>query len=379
MTRLTMLIAVVGMLVTGSSGAETAWEKIAPYFSPPAKFAGDFGEYRSPLVFDGGKRVKSVADWRKRRKEILDAWHKVMGAWPALVEKPTVETVQTKRRDGFTQKTVRVDIAAGRKTNGYLLVPDGPGRRPAVLVVYYDPETGAGLKPGQTGRDFGYALTKRGFVTLSIGWPRAEARATAGHVQPLSYLAYVAANCYEAMARLGEVDPKRIGVTGHSFGGKWAMLAACLYEKFACAAVSDPGIVFDEKRGNVNYWDPWYLGYEAGRTRKRGLPSKGNPAIGAYKRLVDAGRDLHELHALMAPRPFFVSGGAEDAPRRWKALNHTIAVNRLLGCRHRVGMTNRKGHSPTPESNEQLYGFFEHFLNVKGAAAVKSTRAERRR
>ena len=94
-----------------------------------------------------------------------------------------------------------------------------------------------------------------------------------------------------SMARLAEVDPKRIGVTGHSFGGKWAMFAACLYEKFACAAVSDPGIVFDEKRGNVNYWDPWYLGYEAGRTRKRGLPSKANPAIGSYKRLVAGGRD----------------------------------------------------------------------------------------
>ncbi len=25
-------------------------------------------------------------------------------------------------------------------------------------------------------------------------------------------------------------------------------------------------------------------------------------------------------------------------------------------------MTNRKGHSPTEESNEQIYLFFEHFL-----------------
>lgn len=372
MNRPVMLVAVVAALAVRLIAAETAWEKIAPYFSPPAKFAGDFGEYRSPLVFDNGKRVRSAADWRKRRKEILDAWHKVMGAWPPLVEKPTIETVDTKRREDFTQRTVRVDIAAGRKTNGYLLVPDGRGRRPAVLVVYYDPETGAGLKPGKTGRDFGYALTKRGFVTLSIGWPRAEATAKAADLQPLSYLAYVAANCYGAMARLGEVDPKRIGVTGHSFGGKWAMLAACLYEKFACAAVSDPGIVFDEKRGNVNYWDPWYLGYEAGRKRKRGLPSKGNPAIGAYKRLVDGGRDLHELHALMAPRPFFVSGGAEDGPRRWKALNHAVAVNRVLGCRNRVAMTNRKGHSPTSESNEQLYRFFEYFLTGGGRGSLES-------
>ena len=34
-------------------------------------------------------------------------------------------------------------------------------------------------------------------------------------------------------------------------------------EKFAAVAVSDPGIVFDETRSNVNYWEPWYLGFDA--------------------------------------------------------------------------------------------------------------------
>ena len=78
---------------------------------------------------------------------------------------------------------------------------------------------------------------------------------------------------------------------------------------------------------------------------------------------IAVGYNLHELHALMAPRPFLVSGGAEDTPSRWRALNHTVAVNRLLGIEHRVAMTNRQGHSPTPESNEQIYQFFECFLH----------------
>jgi len=65
---------------------------------------------------------------------------------------------------------------------------------------------------------------------------------------------------------------------------------------------------------------------------------------------------------LMAPRPFLVSGGSEDTPERWKALNHTIAVNEVLGYKNRVAMSNREGHSPTAESNEQIYRFFEHFL-----------------
>ena len=49
--------------------------------------------------------------------------------------------------------------------------------------------------------------------------------------------------------------------------------------------------------------------------------------------MIEDGRDLHELHALMAPRPFLVSGGSEDPPERWKALNHAVAVNKLLGLR----------------------------------------------
>jgi hypothetical protein len=64
----------------------------------------------------------------------------------------------------------------------------------------------------------------------------------------------------------------------------------------------------------------------------------------------------------MAPRPFLVSGGSEDPPKRWQPLNHTIAVNKVLGFENRVAMTNRKAHGPTEESNEQLYLFFEHFL-----------------
>lgn len=78
--------------------------------------------------------------------------------------------------------------------------------------------------------------------------------------------------------------------------------------------------------------------------------------------MLSKGFDLHELHALMAPRPFLVSGGSEDPPKRWQALNHSIEVNRMLGYKNRVAMTNRPEHSPNAESNEVIYQFFEHFL-----------------
>jgi hypothetical protein len=56
------------------------------------------------------------------------------------------------------------------------------------------------------------------------------------------------------------------------------------------------------------------------------------------------------------------SSDAEDPPKRWQPLNHTVAVNTLLGYSHRVAMTNRPTHAPTEESNAQIYAFFEYGL-----------------
>lgn len=366
-----LLPLAVGLLLTPTArgddkpAASPTWQKIAPYFTPPPEYAGKMGDYRPPLLFADGTPVKTPADWQRRRQEILDHWHKVMGPWPKLIDRPKVETVETKPRDGFSQNKVRVEVAPGQMADGYLLVPPGDGPFPAVFVPFYEPETSTGLKNSDKLRDFALQLTERGFVTLSIGSPGGDARKpdTAGNVlQPLSYLGYVAANAYNALAAMPNVDPKRIGVVGHSYGGKWALFGSCLYDRYAAAVWSDPGIVWDEPRGNVNYWEPWYLGLGPATNRKPGLVTADNPRTGAYKALVETGHDLTELHALMAPRPFLVSGGSEDGPGRWVALNHAIAVNKLLGHDDRVGMTNRKAHDPTPESNEAIYLFFEHFL-----------------
>jgi dienelactone hydrolase len=354
----------VGVGESLAADSASPWKQIEPFFAPPAGFANDFGSYKSPLTFRDGRPVKSAADWTKRRAEILEYWNQVMGPWPPLIEKPKIQFLEQTRRENLAQHRVRIEIAEGREAEGYLLIPDAKGPLPAVLVPYYEPETSVGLSTNRL-RDFGYQLARRGFVTLSIGSPGGDARKPAvGAVscQPLSFLAYVAANCANALAALPDVDPRRIGVVGHSYGGKWAMFASCLYEKFACGVWSDPGIVFDETRPNVNYWEPWYLGQEAGRQRKPGVPTPENPRGGAYQQLIESHHDLHELLALMAPRPFLVSGGSEDPPERWRALNHVVGVNRLLGHTNRVAMTHRPGHTPTPESNEQIYRFFEHFL-----------------
>ncbi len=361
----------------------TAPSVIQAFLQPPAEYEGKFGDYRSVLKFDDGSPVRTPQDWLRRRAEILRYWHGVMGAWPALVEKPQIKYQEKEQVKNFTRHKVEIEVIPGRLVGPqYLLIPDGQGPFPAVVITWYNSTDSAGLNPKVRDKfDFGYQLAQRGFVTLCVGnVGSADPRIVDGKagVQPLSYLAYAAANCRNALANLPQVDPRRIGILGHSFGGKWAMFASCLNEQFACAVWGDPGIVWNEKDPNANYWEKWYLGYDfsqpAERQRRPGVVTKDNPRTGAYKQLVAAGRDLHELHALMAPRPFLVSGGGQDRPDHWTALNHTIAVNTLLGHTGRVGMTMRDGHTPTPEANRQAFAFLEHFLKPPQQPAMKQSR-----
>jgi len=355
---------------------DALWRRLEKHFQPPAEMAGKLGPYRSPLQFADGTAVKSPDDWSRRRREILAAWQKRLGPWPPLVERPAVKRLESAQRDGYVQHHVHVQISPeGKVADGYLLIPPGPGPFPAVLVPFYEPLTSIGQGArGQGTHDYGLQLVRRGFVTLSIGTPGSveqvgldtrELLVEAGRRQrrqPLGLLAYAAANCRTALAQMPQVDPARIGIIGLSYGGKWSMFASCLHEKFACAVWSDPGIVFDEKNANVNYWEPWYLGYDPRTTRKPGIPSAANPRTGLYKEMIEAGEDLVDLHALTAPRPVLVSGGTEDPPRNWQALNHLVAVNDVLGAKHRVAMTKRQTHVPTAEALDLELAFLEYWL-----------------
>ncbi|MGI6573870.1 MAG: prolyl oligopeptidase family serine peptidase [Fermentimonas sp.] len=346
-----------------------AWNTIKPYFIPPPEFQGEYGDYRSTRLFYNGDSVRTAEDWSERAREIRDKWMEMMGEWPAILINQTFEIIATEKREDFTQHRVRFYWTPNEQTEGYLLIPDGEGEKPAVITLFYEPETAIG--DGKPDRDFAYQLTKRGFVTLSLGTTKTTLNRTFSiyypgienaTLQPLSALAYAAANALEVLAKVREVDPDRIGVMGHSYGGKWAMFAACLYPKFACAVWSDPGIVFDESKGsNVNYWEPWYLGYYPPPWTNT-WSKTGEQGKGLYPKLRSEGYDLHELHALMAPRPFLVSGGSSDPVERWIPLNHTIAINELLGFDNRVAMSNRPDHAPNEASNEIAYAFLDYFL-----------------
>jgi RNA polymerase sigma factor (sigma-70 family) len=347
-------------------GAAELWRVLAPHFQPPAEYAGDFGPHRPVLRFYDGTPVRTAADWKRRRAEIRGKWDAMMGPWPPLIEEPEVEHLSAERGENFTRHELRVKLAPQwTPWHCYLLVPDGKGPFPAVVTVYYYPEVAVGLVPPRKPQlksdtaDYALRLARRGFVALSLGWhpekdgPHCYPDYGKPQLQALSFFAYVAANAYNLLAGREDVDPRRVGIVGHGFGGKWALFGASLCEDYACGAWSEAGVtIFNPTEHDANYQERGYLGQER----------VGAGGRSAYDMIREGGHDLHELQALMAPRPFLVSGGRCDGPVRWQALNHIIAVNRLLGYENRVAMTNRREVQQDEESLNVLYVFLEYFL-----------------
>ena len=219
---------------------EKIWEKISPCFYPAEGYNNSLGSYRSPLKFYNGDPVETDADWKRRRKEILSRWNEMLGEWPSLIKNQKMLILETSQEEGFVNHRVKFNWLPGKPTEGYLLIPEGKGKKPAVVIVFYEPETAIGK--GKAYRDFAYQLVKRGFVTLSIGTTETTNSKTYSlyypdiqnsTVQPLSVLAYAAANVWYALSKRPEVDRHRIGIMGHSYGGKWS----CIYVKQPCASM----------------------------------------------------------------------------------------------------------------------------------------------
>ena len=55
---------------------------------------------------------RTAVDWAKRRQEILTAWHDTLGAWPPLLDRPKVESLDKVRREAGSGRWRAVRSAA---------------------------------------------------------------------------------------------------------------------------------------------------------------------------------------------------------------------------------------------------------------------------
>jgi hypothetical protein len=249
-------------------------------------------------------------------------WEEMIGKLPAPTMPPNVRSRKTIDDPDFTGYEVVIDVYPDVIAAGILLLPkdlEANEKRPVVVCqhglegVPMDTITTSG-EPYKYYKAFSAKLAKRGFIVYAPQNPyRGEDRFRMIQRQSnpmkrslFSYIIRQHERTLEWLATLPNVDPKRIGFYGLSYGGKTAVrVPPILHELYACSICSADFNEWVRKNASIddNYsymftpeWEmfEWNLGHVA---------------------------NYAELANLMVPRPFMVERGHDDgvAPDEWVA------------------------------------------------------------
>ncbi len=313
------------------NAANTDESKATPYTSLP-----------DPLLFEDGTMVKTIEQWKRRRLEIFEDFDReIYGrvprrtpsvSWEIFSETDTVNghyPVTTKQLIGHVDHSVypaiTVDIRMTLTTPKAINVPvpviiefgwefpmgfrkrqpDEPSWQQQVLEKGWgyailvptsiQDDHGAGLRQGIIG------LVNKGEPRKLDDW---------GALRAWAWGASRAIDYFETDPR---VDEKRIVITGLSRYGKAALVALAYEPRIAIGFIGSSGAggakilrrVFGEQVENLasseeyHWFAPNFIKY-AGPLTALDLPV-----------------DAHELIALCAPRPVFISVGSPDVEGQW--------------------------------------------------------------
>ena len=296
-----------------------------------------------PLVFENGTPIETQKDWENRRLELMELFDLEMYGrtpenlpgvtWELIWEKDTligsIETRYRKMRgivdnSGFPSISVVIDFEYGVPKNVDKLVPlvmefgwiwpAGMQRPPAppgprwqeqllasgwgfgvIIPTSFQADNGAGLRSGIIG------LVNKGEPRKLDDW---------GTLKAWSWGASRALDFLETDPK---VDKSKIGIEGLSRYGKAALVAMAYEPRFSIGLIGSSGAggakllrrTFGEQvenlagSGEYHWFAPNFIKY-AGPLNQNDLPV-----------------DAHELIALCAPRPVFISVGSPTVEGQW--------------------------------------------------------------
>lgn len=313
------------------NAANTDESKATPYTSLP-----------NPLVFKDGTPVTTPEQWEKRKLEIFEDFDReVYGRVPADTPAVTWEVVKQ-------EKTVDADIPVITKTlvghvdnaafsaiivdiQMTLTTPKNPDGAVPVILEFgwnFPPWSGRRQQDGPTWQQqvlqkgWGYAVLiptsvqadngaglREGIIGLvNKGQPR-----KLDDWGALRAWAWGASRAMDYFESDPVVDAKRVAIEGLSRYGKAALVTLAYDERFAIGCIGSSGAggakilrrVFGEQvenlasSGEYHWFTPNFIKY-AGPLTPLDLPV-----------------DAHELIALCAPRPVFISVGSPDVEGHW--------------------------------------------------------------
>ncbi|HTE24635.1 dienelactone hydrolase family protein [Flavitalea sp.] len=291
-------------------------------------------QYQLPelLKTTGNKIVNEKNTWEKtRRPEIIKQFEdNVYGQMPKSYDqiKYSVVSMNNKAMDGkATLKEVVIEVSDNNKSvkiNLVLFVPNRIGKKvPAFLLINNRPKENTDptravkseFWPAEMVIDSGYAIAafhvsdlapdnKDSFANgLLRLYP--EQLSAANGMRAIGAWAWGASRVMDYLETDKQIDAKRVGIVGHSRGGKASLWAAAQDKRFAlcvsnCSGNSGAAIArrkFGETIARINTSFPYWFttNYKKYNDNEEALPV-----------------DQHMLLALIAPRPLYVTNATKD-------------------------------------------------------------------
>ena len=333
--------------------------------NPQAPNAANYDESKAnpypnlpdPLVLKNGKQVKTAKVWwNKRRPEIVaDFDSEIYGRLPSRTPKVTWEVTSTTREMNGDTPVITKQLVGHVDNASYPLITvdiqlrlstpaNATGPAPVMLELAwgFGPSSAPSWQQQVLAKGWGYALLSPTSVQPDNGAGLTQGIiGLVNHSQPrklddwgaLRAWAWGASRALDYLETDKSVDARQVGLEGHSRYGKAALVAMAYDRRFAIVFVSSSGeggaklhrrnwgeIVENVAGAGEYHW-------MAGNFLKYAGPLHWN----------DMPVDAHELIALCAPRPVFISAGSNqgdgwaDAKGMFLAAAGAGPVYRLLG------------------------------------------------
>ena len=345
-----------------------------PATLPSAETLPAIADLPDPFVMNDGSRIKTSAEWPARRSELLQSilgyeYGRAPAGAPGAVK---ADEESSRKLDGVPamEKSFIVHMGPDLKVSTHLIltIPDGPG--PFPVVVKGD------LCWKQVPAEYVAAIIRRGYMLAEFDRTdiAPDKLGAPGGIRPLypdadwgtiAAWAWGFARVNDYLLSRSDVDPKRLIVTGHSRGGKGALLAGALDERVALTVPNGSGCggagCFREQRADaegiadiLKHFPYWF---------SPNLPQ----FIGHVDKLPF---DQHEVRALVAPRALLDTEGLGD---HWAnpvgaqiSFQAAREVYSFLGVPNRIGIHYRPGkHEQNAEDFAALLDFADALFSDK--------------
>lgn len=306
-------------------------------------------ELPDPFLGSDGKRVTTAKQWRRQRLELLrSVLHYEYGELPPAPGNVIASAARTRlvKATGATEHRLRLKMGPGHAIATDLILTIPPGAGPFAAIIRGD------LCWGRVKTDIAAAVVRRGYILAEFDRVQIAADSAKEDGVYMAYPGYdggrIAAWAWgfhrvvDYLQTLDIVDRTRIAATGHSRGGKAALLAGATDLRIALTAPNNSGC------GGAGCFRLQAPGSEDIASITGEFPYWFHPRfrqfVGKVRRLPF---DQHSVKALVAPRALFSTEALGDlwANPLGTQQSHAAAreVFSFLGAAERIGIRFRAG------------------------------------